>query len=78
MATAEVVEVRTTQEITAQGELQEALQPVFTLPSFGGTFTVEPIPRDEFSRDLAEQRVRSLAQELLQEGAQVDVSFPEG
>lgn len=78
MARAEVIEIRTTQQITPQGELEEALQPTFTLEPFSGTFTVDPIPRSEFRRDLAEERVRSLAEELLSDGAQVDVSFPEG
>jgi hypothetical protein len=65
-----------TTEITPTGEVVDALRPVFTLGPFSGTFRTEPIPIPEFSRDLARQRVRALAQETLDETAEVDVTLP--
>jgi len=76
MATAEIVEFRERTNITPDGDRQIVLEPVFTLSPFAGTRTAEAIPRDEFSRDLARQRVRSLASELLSEDSTVTVSFP--
>lgn len=76
MAEAEVVEVRQQTDITQDGRTREVLVPVFTLPPFAGTFQADAIPQDEFSRDLLRARVRSLAEEMLDEAEQVTVTLP--
>jgi hypothetical protein len=76
MVTAEVIEMERTTEIDPTGDVVDALRPVFTLSPFSGTFRTEAIPIDEFSRDLARQRVRELAEETLDESADVNVVLP--
>jgi hypothetical protein len=63
--------------IDPQGRTRQELVPRFSVEPLSGTYTTDPIPREEFSRDLAEQRVRALAQELLDPSADVTVSFPQ-
>jgi hypothetical protein len=62
--------------IDPQGRTRQELVPRFSVEPLSGTYTTEPIPREDFTRDLAEQRVRSLAEELLDSSADVTVSFP--
>jgi hypothetical protein len=76
MATAQIVEFEEQTGIDPQGATRQELVPRFSLDPLSGTFTTEPIPRDQFTRDLAEQRVRTLAQELLSPEADVTVQFP--
>lgn len=78
MVTAEIVELRERTDVTAQGETRQVLEPVFQLPMFSGTRTARPIPRDEFTREKARGSVLSLASEMVAEGTEVEVTFPEG
>jgi hypothetical protein len=78
MAEAEIIEIERTTNITATGELQDALRPVYTLGPLSGTFRTDPIPQPDYSRDLARTRVQSQAEELLAEGTDVTVAFPSG
>lgn len=78
MATVEVQNFTETQRVDAQGELQPALIPRFTIEGLSGSFTTEAIPQDEFSRDVAGQRIREKASNMLAPDAEVDVQFPTG
>jgi len=76
MVQAEIVEFEEQTGIDPQGRTRQELVPRFTVGPLSGTFTTEPIDRDDFSRELAEQRVRALANELLSAESDVTVSFP--
>jgi len=76
MATAEVVEIERTSNVTPQGDIEDVLRPVFTLSTSSGTFRTEGIPVTEFSRDLARSRITALATELVAEGEDISVTFP--
>lgn len=78
MVTAEVVEIERGTNIDPTGEVQDTLRPVFTVGGLSGTFRTDPIPLDEFTRDLARQRVRDLAGQLLEEDVDVTVQLPTG
>lgn len=76
MVQAQIIEFEEQTGIDPQGATQQELVARFTVEPLSGTFTTEPIPRDEFSRDLAKQRVRTFAQELLSSDADVTVQMP--
>ena len=78
MVTAEVIDVERTTNITPQGEVEDALRPLFTLSPLSGTFRTESIPLSDYSREVAENRIREVARELVAEGEDVTVVFPEG
>lgn len=78
MATAEVIEYTETQQVDAQGELQPAIIPRFTVGGLSGSFTTDAILQEDFARDVVQQRVREKASNLLSEDAEVDVQLPSG
>jgi hypothetical protein len=76
MVQAEIIEFEEQTGIDPQGRTRQELVPRFTIEPLSGTFSTEPIPRDQFSRDLAESRVRALSEQLLSPESDVTVSFP--
>jgi hypothetical protein len=76
MVQAEIIEFEEQTGIDPQGRTRQELVPRFTVAPLSGTFSTEPIPRDQFSRDLAESRVRALSEQLLSPETDVTVSFP--
>jgi hypothetical protein len=76
MVDATIIQYEEQTGIDPQGRTRQELVPRFSVEPLSGTYTTEPIPRDNFSRDIAEQRVRALAEELLDASADVTVSFP--
>lgn len=78
MVEATVITFRQTQDIGPGGELQSALIPVVTGPFVSGQLELEPVPQDEFSRDLVRERVQQRVSQMLPEETEVTVTFETG
>lgn len=76
MAQAEIIDITEITEPGPQGELQTALRPVFILEPFSGSFSVGPIPQDDFSRERVVELITDQAQEMLPEDEEITVVFP--
>lgn len=63
MGLQEIVDIRETTSVDAQGGLETVFQVVFTTEETSGSKTIE-IPADEFSPDVARQRAQERAEEL--------------
>lgn len=73
MVTATVITFRQTQRIDNQGQLERALVPVVTGPFVSGQLELDPIPSDEFSRELVTERVLKRVNEMVPEDVEVEV-----
>lgn len=74
MVEARIITFRQEQDVSQAGELVRVLRPIVVGPPVTGQLELEPIPRDEFSRDLAEQRAREAIAELVPKDEPVDIS----
>lgn len=78
MVEATVITFRQTQSIGPDGNLQSAIVPVVTGPFVSGQLELEPIPTDDFSRDLVRERVQQKVGQMTPEDAEVTVTFETG